>query len=308
MAHPNGTARQPEGRPIMPTRNQHLRRRGAVYHYRRRLPAPLKESLSRSHFDGSLETADPARARRLAREMSVALDQLAERLQGMPSARLPTPGQLNLVLKELFDSILREGGRRRALLGGDLNWLPNGNRQEILDGTADPETTERYRSYQAQGIFAEGLPEELAEEWSDFATINELEYINPLLEAALKACDLELDLTAGSSQPLRQDAVSVVAEAYRVELERWDGTRGQGQRAPDWIDDKYPLAPAVLQTWSGRLNAEEVNFLARKHPHHLQPGRSSMSARSSSPPECSPHCKASGHQPALQSHGSFYSW
>src|SRR3546814_2254844 len=53
-----------------------------------------------------------------------------------------------------------------------------------------------------------------AKGWAGFATINDLTYINPFLEAALKACDLEIDLTAGSSQPLRQDAVSVVAEAY----------------------------------------------------------------------------------------------
>ncbi|WP_340117900.1 site-specific integrase [Pelagibius sp. 7325] len=247
----------------MSNQNPHLRRRGAVYHYRRRLPAALKEILNRTYFDGSLATADPVVARKLARRISVALDQLSEQLQGMPKALQPTPGQLNLVLKELFDSILREGDRQRDLLAGDLNYLPNGSREEILDGTADPETMERYRSYQARGIFSEGLPEELAQEWSDLATINELACINPLLETALKACDLEIDLAAPSSQPLRQDALSVVAEAYRVEVDRWDGTRGQGQRAPDWIDDKYPLAPAVLQTWSGRLNAEEVNFLAR---------------------------------------------
>jgi hypothetical protein len=99
----------------MPTRNQHLRRRGAVYHYRRRLPAALKEILNATHFDGSLETADPARARKLAREMSVALDQLAERLQRMPPALKPTAGQLNLVLKDLFDSILRDGDLKRDL-------------------------------------------------------------------------------------------------------------------------------------------------------------------------------------------------
>src|SRR3546814_6355468 len=81
--------------------------------YRRRLPAPLKEILNRTHFDGSLETADPARARRLARQISVAMDQLAERLQAMPPSRQPTPGQLNLVLKELFDSLLKDCERRR---------------------------------------------------------------------------------------------------------------------------------------------------------------------------------------------------
>jgi hypothetical protein len=95
----------------MPTRNQHLRRRGGLCHYRRRLPAPLKEILSQTYFDGSLATAGPARARRLARQISVALDQLAERLQRMPPALKPTPGQLNLVLKELSDPALQNDAR-----------------------------------------------------------------------------------------------------------------------------------------------------------------------------------------------------
>src|SRR3546814_6727514 len=41
------------------------------------------------------------------------MDQLAERLQAMPPSRQPTPGQLNLVLKELFDSLLKDCERRR---------------------------------------------------------------------------------------------------------------------------------------------------------------------------------------------------
>jgi len=44
---------QPEGRLILPTRNQHIRRRGGLYHLRRRLPTPLKDILNRTDFDGS---------------------------------------------------------------------------------------------------------------------------------------------------------------------------------------------------------------------------------------------------------------
>src|SRR3546814_19732177 len=81
---PGGMARPPKGRLALSTLNQHLLRRGAIYHYRRRLPAPLKEILSRTHFDGSLETADPSRARPLARQPSVAMDPPATPLQPLP--------------------------------------------------------------------------------------------------------------------------------------------------------------------------------------------------------------------------------
>src|SRR3546814_5802328 len=96
--------------------------------------------------DLSLETADPACARRLAREMSVALDQLAERLQRMAPALKPTPGQLNLVLKELFNSIIRDGDRRRELIGEGFNRLPAGNRQDTMEDKEDEDTWEDRKS------------------------------------------------------------------------------------------------------------------------------------------------------------------
>ncbi len=42
------------------------------------------------------------------------------------------------------------------------------------------------------------------------------------------------------------------------------GTAAAARASPrDWNDDKYPLAPAVVQTWSGNLAAEKVDFLTR---------------------------------------------
>src|SRR3546814_17270274 len=61
---------------------------------------------------GHLRPQSP-RAPVVSRQISVAMDQLAERLQAMPPSRQPTPGQLNLVLKELFDSLLKDCERRR---------------------------------------------------------------------------------------------------------------------------------------------------------------------------------------------------
>jgi hypothetical protein len=108
MALPSVAARQPGGRLILPTRNQHIRRRGVLYRYHR---------------------------------------------------------------------------RQRELLGDDITQLPNGSRQEIIDKTAEPHTMETYRRFRARGIFVDGLPAEVAEEWADFATGNVLDQINPLLES-----------------------------------------------------------------------------------------------------------------------------
>src|SRR3546814_3674555 len=55
----------------------------------------------------------------------------------------------------------------------------------------------------------------------------------------------------------------VCSSDRQIDLDRWNGNFGHGQSAPEWIDDKYPMPTAVLQTWSGRLTPEEVNFLAR---------------------------------------------
>lgn len=162
----------------MPRLTPHLLRRGAIYHFRRRLPAPLKEILSRSHFDGSLQTADPTQARKLAQRVSVAIDQLAERLQGMPSARQPSPGQLNLVLRELFDAILRDGDRRRELQGDCFTALGSWNRQQIADGEADPDELEAFEDYKKRGIFYDEVPEATAERWRDYASGNVLDEVD----------------------------------------------------------------------------------------------------------------------------------
>src|SRR3546814_2198575 len=92
--------------------------------------------------------------------MSVALAQPAERLQRLAPALKPTPGQLNLVLKELFDSIIRDGDRRRELIGDGFNRLPAGNRQDIMEDKEDEDTWETYQEYRRRGIFDKEFPEE----------------------------------------------------------------------------------------------------------------------------------------------------
>src|SRR3546814_9651247 len=87
----------------------------------------------------------------------------------------PTPGQLNLVLKELFNSIIRDGDRRRELIGEGFNRLPAGNRQDIMEDKEDEDTWETYQDYRRRGIFDKEFPEEKAEFWSSEEHTSELQ-------------------------------------------------------------------------------------------------------------------------------------
>jgi hypothetical protein len=93
----------------MSTNHPHLIRRGSTYRFRRRLPDPINGMLSRTHFDVSLKTSDPARARILARRLAVAIDRLAEHLRIMPDQSLPTPGCPSSEQSGRFESAVNGG-------------------------------------------------------------------------------------------------------------------------------------------------------------------------------------------------------
>jgi integrase len=240
----------------------HLVRRGALYHFRRRLPPPLNRLLSQSHYRLSLGTPDPERARRLARRLAVAIDLIAERLAIMPRDRTPTPGQLNLALKRVFDDILADGERRRGALGGAPPSCPSGNRENILEGRATRDDLEMLAAARANGEFDE-LPEKTVEKWEGHAEGGLTDYVQEMLGAALAALNLSVAPSDAAFRELSLDATKVAAAAYKVEVQRWDGRYEADQTPPAWIDRKYPLAPTLIRSWAGNLTPDEVNFLAR---------------------------------------------
>jgi hypothetical protein len=240
----------------------HLVRRGANYHFRRRLPPPLNRLLSQSHYRLSLGTADPERARRLARRLAVAIDVIAERLADMPRDRTPTPGQLNLVLKRIFDDIVADGDRRRSALVGRAPSCPSAHRRRILEQRATPEDWRLFAQAQENGEFDE-LPEETAQYWGALAEISEIEEIQEKLGQALAALKLSVARSDPAHRQLSLDATRVAAAAYAVEVQRWDGRYDDDQTPPAWIDRKYPVAPSLIRSWAGRLTPDEINFLAR---------------------------------------------
>lgn len=95
----------------MATRHPHLFRRGAIYYWRLRLPALLAGILRRSHVCRSLQTPEPAVARRLAKRLSIEVAALTDRLERLAVARrpLPSPSDLNKILLDLFYDVIQKG-------------------------------------------------------------------------------------------------------------------------------------------------------------------------------------------------------
>jgi hypothetical protein len=62
----------------------HIIRRGAGYRWRRRVPKALVGLLGQDHMSASLRTTDRPMAQRLALRLSVATDEMFERLRTMP--------------------------------------------------------------------------------------------------------------------------------------------------------------------------------------------------------------------------------
>src|SRR3546814_7414972 len=104
-----------------------------------------------------------------------------------------------------------------------------------MEDKEDEDTWETYQEYRRRGIFDKEFPEEKAEFWRDCAADNVLDHVDPFLAEALSAANVDLDLCDPSAFRLRQDALRLVAAAYQIDLDRWNGNFGHGQSAPAWI-------------------------------------------------------------------------
>lgn len=83
----------------MPILTPHLFRRGAIFYWRKRLPAPLDTLTGKSHYCRTLGTSDRRFATRLSHALSIAVDDLANRLSAMPT---------NALSRELVDEAIKE--------------------------------------------------------------------------------------------------------------------------------------------------------------------------------------------------------
>src|SRR3546814_19578143 len=86
----------------------------------------------------------------------------------------------------------------------------------------DEDTWETYQDYRRRGIFDKEFPEEKAEFWRDCAADNVLDHVDPFLEEALSAANVELDLCDTSALRLRSEERRVGKECVRTCRSRGD--------------------------------------------------------------------------------------
>ncbi len=247
----------------MPTRHLHLTRRGAVYYFRARLPRTLAHVLGQASLAVSLRTKEAAPARRMARRCSAALDRLEAMLLNAPSKFPPSKLQLRLVLEAMFNRILSEGEAKRDndMEGGRYS----ANRKAVPNLPEDESewTDEQYAAFWNWVDYHEEHPETEAEFREVDAKVNATNRIREDLDTALAALGLPMDRDTPQYEALARDATRVVARAYAIEAERWQGRYTSDQDIPSFVAQKYPLDSPLLRTWTTRLNQDEAVFLSR---------------------------------------------
>ena len=103
----------------------------------------------------------------------------------------------------------------------------------------------------ALGEFDE-LPEDNATRWEALCEFGDTKEIRPVVNEALAVHGLYLTPTNHAYRRLCLDARKVTSEAFKIESDRWGGRFGHGQMPPPWIDETYPLAPALVTTICGQ--------------------------------------------------------
>lgn len=251
----------------MATRHLHLTRRGALYYWRGRLPKTLRAIMEQTHLTWSLHTANPKTARRLARAVSAAIDLYEAKLMNAPVSFRPTKLQLRLVLERIFDRILNEGTKARdAEPNGVARFSDHGDDRPsiILSSEDSDEWTQADHQAIADAHCENSLhPENIAEKWEAAAVGNVSDEVRPLLDDALKSLDIALPHHDPEYEVVARDATRVVATAYAIEKERWEGIYNQHQGLPSFVAQKYPLDSALLRTWTTQLDQEEAAFLSQ---------------------------------------------
>lgn len=95
----------------MPAHQNNLTRRGAIYHFRRRVPRDILPRVKKNEITKTLATADPVEARKRAKRAGVASDDAFDAVRA--DVRLTTE-DIHRLIRKYFEDALEEDEERRA--------------------------------------------------------------------------------------------------------------------------------------------------------------------------------------------------
>ena len=218
----------------MGTSVNHLFVRGTTYWWKRRLPRPVRDGFP-ACVARSLQTRDPALARRLGRACSAAFDSA---ILSVMSDSSVTREDLKRVLDDIFQRILGEGERERAdREPGPPPWTP------------EPQEDPRYEHLEPEEWDqVPSPPEQWTQDWRDAVTMNAQDDVRPLLDDALERRRLEMPRDTGEWRRLSRLALIVAAQAHAINCRREHADYSDGWPASAGIPlEAMPSQPGERQ-------------------------------------------------------------
>jgi hypothetical protein len=185
--------------------NTHLRRKGGVYHWRRRIPIDLAPILGRHEFVRSLHTRNPSMARRRARALSLIVDHAVE------MAEIGDP-----ISKAKLDALIRE--RFRFMLEVD----------EESRTSKRPRQSEYFTAYRGTDPARDdrALLGELGQQAQEELSENDLRRATPYAERIADDANLQLADQPDTLPYLARGYLRAEVEFYRMVQARRAGIYG----------------------------------------------------------------------------------
>ncbi|WP_420561911.1 site-specific integrase [Tepidicaulis sp.] len=183
-----------------------------------------------------------------------------------PSKFHPTKLQVRLALESIFNTILREGEEERDKYPyGQSRFDPHPDdyKPDIEDPSSDSyseEETEALRRYDDRKSSDPGIWESV---WATLAEKNYHERAFQFLSPELAKQGIKVDEEDPVFIRIARDATRVIASAYKINYERWQGVYNSKQALPSFIDQKYPLNMPLVRAWTSDLRRDEADFLSK---------------------------------------------
>ncbi|MBX3491012.1 site-specific integrase [Parvibaculum sp.] len=187
-----------------------------------------------------------------------------------PASFRPSRLQLRLVLERIFFRIIDEGDRLRDTDPDGFNRYappPGGPHTPVAANPAPHPsqwTDEDWEEFIEESARAATMPDILTAEWQSYAYWNLSEPAKAIADNALTDAGLTLSKKSDEYTAFLRDTTRVIAAAYAIEEQRWNGDFSQSELLPGFIARKYrdgehePAGRAI-----GAIRKREADFLSR---------------------------------------------